>query len=147
MADLQANRTLSGSFAEIWVDGARIAELSELTLTVKLQREKVQFGMDVDTKITGYSGEGTMTVKQVYTRFYEVLEQAKLGFDKRCTITSALKDPDAAGGGEERYSIGNVAFSELPLIGYKMGAVNQQKLPFSFRPSELRCLDSIRAEA
>ena len=85
MSNLQANRTLSGSFAEVWVDGARIAELSQLTLTVKVQREKVQFGMDVDSKITGYAGEGTMTLKQVYTRFYEVLEQAKRGLDKRCT--------------------------------------------------------------
>ena len=55
MSNLQANRTLSGSFAEVWVDGARIAELSQLTLTVKVQREKVQFGMDVDSKITGYA--------------------------------------------------------------------------------------------
>lgn len=145
MTQLQANRTLSGSFAEIWVDGARIAELSELTLTVKVQREKVQFGMDVDSKITGYAGEGTMTLKQVYTRFYEVLEQAKQGLDKRCTITTALKDPDAADGGEERYSVANVAFTELPFIGYKMGQVNQQKLPFSFRPSDLVCLDSIQS--
>lgn len=145
MADLQANRTLSGSFAEVWVDGARIAEISELTLTVKVQREKVQFGMDVDSKITGYAGEGTMTLKQVYTRFYEVLEQAKQGLDKRCTITTALKDPDAADGGEERYSVNNVAFTELPFIGYKMGQVNQQKLPFSFRPSDLVCLDRIQA--
>lgn len=145
MANLTANRTLSGSFAEVWVDGARIAELSQLTLTVKLQREKVQLGMDVDSKITGYSGEGTMTLKQVYTRFYEVLEQARQGLDKRCTITTALKDPDAADGGEERYSVNNIAFSELPFINYKMGEVNQQKLPFSFRPSELRCLDGIQA--
>ena len=118
MSNLQANRTLSGSFAEVWVDGARIAELSQLTLTVKVQREKVQFGMDVDSKITGYAGEGTMTLKQVYTRFYEVLEQAKRGLDKRCTITTALKDPDAADGGEERYSIDNVAFTELPFMNY-----------------------------
>ena len=138
MSNLQANRTLSGSFAE--VDGARIAELSQLTLTVKVQREKVQFGMDVDSKITGYAGEGTMTLKQVYTRFYEVLEQAKRGLDKRCTITTALKDPDAADGG-----IDNVAFTELPFMNYKMGEVNQQKLPFTFRPSDLVCLDSIRA--
>ena len=142
MSNLQANRTLSGSFAEVWVDGARIAELSQLTLTVKVQREKVQFGMDVDSKITGYAGEGTMTLKQVYTRFYEVLEQAKRGLDKRCTITTALKDAD---GGEERYSIDNVAFTELPFMNYKMGEVNQQKLPFTFRPSDLVCLDSIRA--
>ena len=143
MSNLQANRTLSGSFAEVWVDGARIAELSQLTLTIKVQREKVQFGMDVDSKITGYAGEGTMTLKQVYTRFYEVLEQAKRGLDKR--FTTALKDPDAADGGEERYSIDNVAFTELPFMNYKMGEVNQQKLPFTFRPSDLVCLDSIRA--
>ena len=143
MASLQANRTLSGSFAEVWVDGARIAELSELTLTVKVQREKVQLGMDVDSKITGYAGEGSMVLKQVYTRFYEVLEQAKRGADKRCTITTALKDLDAADGGEERYSVTGVAFTELPFIGYKMGEVNQQKLPFAFRPSDLVCLDRI----
>lgn len=143
MAALQANRTLSGSFAEVWVDGARIAELDALTVTVKLQREKVQLGMDVDSKITGYSGEGTMSLKQVYTRFYEVLEEARKGLDKRCTITSALKDPDAVDGAEERYSISNVAFTELPFINYKIGQVNQQMLPFTFRPSDLQCLDRI----
>ena len=141
--NIQANRTLSGSFAEVWVDGARIAELSELTVSVKLLREKVQFGMDVDSKITGYEGTGTMTVKQVYTRFFEVLEQAKNGVDKRCTITTALKDPDACDSGEERYSISNVAFDQLPFMNYKMGEVNQQKLPFRFRPSDLTCLDGI----
>ena len=31
------------------------------------------------------------------------------------------------------------------LRAYKMGEVNQQKLPFTFRPSDLVCLDSIRA--
>ena len=145
MANLQANRTLSGSFAEVWVDGARIAELSQLTLTVKVQREKVQFGMDVDSKITGCSGSGTMKLKQVYTRFYEVLQEAQKGIDKRCTITTALKDPDAVDGQEERYAIGGVAFTELPFINYKMGEVNQQKLPFTFRPSDLVCLDRIQA--
>ena len=145
MAQLQANRTLSGSFASVWVDGALIAELESITVKVKLQRERVQLGMDVDSKIVGYAGEGTMTLKQVYTRFFEVLEQAKQGIDKRCTITTALKDPDAADGAEERYSVDNVAFTELPFMNYKMGEVNQQKLPFTFRPSDLQCLDSIQA--
>ena len=143
MANLQANRTLSGSFAEVWVDGALIAELESLTVKVKLQRERVQLGMDVDSKITGYSGEGTMKLKQVYTRFYEVLDEAKRGIDRRCTITTALKDPDAADGQEERYSLSGVAFSELPFINYKIGEVNGQTLPFTFRPSELRKLDGI----
>lgn len=146
MANVRANRTLSGSFAEVWVDGAKIAELSELTLTIKLQREEVQLGMDVDSKITGYAGEGTMVLKQVYTRFYEVLEQAKSGVDKRCTITTALKDPDAMDGMEERYSVSNVAFDQLPFINYKMGQVNEQKMEFRFRPSDLVCMDAIEAD-
>ena len=39
-----------------------------------------------------------MKLKQVYTRFYEVLDEARRGVDKRCTITTALKDPDALDG-------------------------------------------------
>ena len=144
MANLQANRTLSGSFAEVWVDGARIAELSQLTLTVKVQREKVQFGMDVDSKITGYSGEGTMTLKQVYTRFFEVLEQAKQGIDKRCTITTALKDPDSSNGEEERYSVDNVALDSLPLVNYATGKVNEQVISFRFLPGDLKQLSGIQ---
>ena len=143
MANLQANRVLSGSFAQVWVDGALIAELDAITVSVKMQRKAVQIGMDVDSKITGCSGSGTMKLKQVYTRFYEVLQEAQKGIDKRCTITTALKDPDAVHGQEERYAIGGVAFTELPFINYKMGEVNTQNLPFTFRPSELKALDAI----
>ena len=143
MAQLQANRTLSGSFASVWVDGALIAELESITVKVKLQRERVQLGMDVDSKITCYSGEGTMKLKQVYTRFYEVLDEARRGVDKRCTITTALKDPDSVDGQEERYAIAGVAFTELPFINYKIGEVNGQSLPFTFRPRELKSLDAI----
>ena len=60
-------------------------------------------------------------------------------------IITKLADPDATNGQQERYSIDNVAFTELPFMNYKMGEVNQQKLPFTFRPSDLVCLDSIRA--
>ena len=84
-----------------------------------------------------------MKLKQVYTRFYEVLDEARRGVDKRCTITTALKDPDAADGQEERYAIAGVAFTELPFINYKIGEVNGQSLPFTFRPSELKSLDAI----
>lgn len=42
MSGLSANRVLSGSFAEIWVDGNRIAEASGIQMTVKLIRSEVQ---------------------------------------------------------------------------------------------------------
>ena len=145
MSGLSANRVLSGSFAEVWVDGSRIAEASAIQLTVKMLRSDVQIGMDVDSKITGWRGEGQLRLRQVFSRFFDIVEGAGQGRDIRVTITTALKDPDTADGAEERYSVDNVAFTELPFMNYKMGEVNQQKLPFTFRPSDLVCLDSIQA--
>ena len=124
MAQLQANRTLSGSFAEVWVDGARIAELSQLTLTVKVQREKVQFGMDVDSK-NRLRRRGHHDPEAGLHPLLRGFGTGEARIDKRCTITTALKNPDAADGTEERYSVDNVAFTELPFMNYKMGEVNQ----------------------
>ena len=143
MANLSANRVLSGSFAEIWVDGNRIAEASAIQLTVRLIRSDVQIGMDVDSKITGWRGEGQLRLRQVFSRFFDVVEQAGAGHDLRVTITTALKDPDSMNGEEERYSVDNVALDSLPLVNYATGKVNEQVIPVRFLPGDLEQLSGI----
>jgi hypothetical protein len=143
MAQLSANRVLSGSFAEIWVDGSRVAEASAIRMSVKTVRSDVQIGMDVDSKIVGYRGDGELKLRQVFTRFFVILEQARAGRDVRLTITTALKDPDSMGGGEERYSVSGVALDELPLVNYATGKINEQSVKFRFNPSALRNLAGI----
>ena len=143
MSGLSANRVLSGSFAEIWVDGNRIAEASGIQLTVKLIRSDVQIGMDVDSKITGCRGEGQLRLRQVFSRFFDVVENAAAGVDVRVTITTALKDPDSMNGEEERYSVDNVALDSLPLVNYATGKVNEQVIPFRFLPGDLKQLSAI----
>lgn len=39
-----------------------------------------------------------------------------------------------------------VAFTELPFISYQIGQVNQQRLPFTFRSSDLKRMDAVEAE-
>ena len=143
MAGFYANRVLSGSFAEIWIDGNRIAEASGIQMTVKLQRSDVQIGMDVDSKITGWKGEGQLRLRQVFSRFFDIVEGAGEGRDIRVTITTALKDPDSMNGEEGRYSVDNVALDSLPLVNYATGKVNEQVVPFRFLPSELKQLSAI----
>ena len=143
MSKLMANRVLSGSFAELWIDGSRIAEASSIKMTVKVERADVQIGMDIDSKITGYRGEGEIRLRQVFTRFFDIVEQAKQGHDLRVTITTALKDPDSMGGAEERYSIASVALEELPLINYATGKINEQTIKFRFLPGEMKNLAGI----
>ena len=144
MSGLSANRVLSGSFAEVWVDGSRIAEASAIQLTVKLIRSDVQIGMDVDSKITGWRGEGQLRLRQVFSRFFDVVEGAAQGKDIRVTITTALKDPDSMNGEEERYSVDNVALDSLPLVNYAAGKVNEQTIPFRFLPGDLKQLSAIK---
>lgn len=143
MAVIQANRMLSGSFAELWIGGNRVAEAESIQLAIQFQRTDVQIGMDIDSKITGFRGEGQLKLRQVFSRFFDIVEQAKAGSDLRITITTALKDPDSFGGQEERYSVADVALTELPLVNYTTGKVNQQVIRFRFLPGQMRKLSSI----
>ena len=142
---ITGNRILSRSFTDIWVDGDRVAEAQYIKINIKAQRSDVQIGIDVDSKLTGLKGEGELKLRQVYTRFYDVVDRAKKGKDVRLTIMTALKDPDSVGGNEERYRIGGIALDDIPLINYETGKINEQVIRFRFTPSSLENLASIEA--
>lgn len=145
MNEIKGNRVLSGTWAELWYNGFRIAEMTKLTAKVTVNREDVQIGSDVDTKITGKKGEGTISLAKAFTRFEDVREEINRGRDPRGTIIAKLKDPDATGAQTERYQIGNVALSEFG-FEWEKGSVVKQDYPFSFTPSDMILLDQISEE-
>ena len=100
-------------------------------------------GIDVDTKVTGLKGEGTLAVKKVYTRFDDVRSEIVKGRDPRGSIIAKLKDPDAVGKQTERYQIGNVALGEFAKT-WEMGAVVKEEYPFTFTPTDMIMLDQIK---
>ena len=66
-------------------------------MKVTANREDVQLGIDVDSKITGLKGEGSYTVKKVYTRAKEILENWKKGMDVRAEVIAKLEVRSNAG--------------------------------------------------
>lgn len=140
---IRGNRTLSGTWAEVWWNGFKVLEVSKITAKVTVNREDVQLGLDVDTKVTGWKGEGTLSLVKAFTRFEDVRQEIARGHDPRGTIITKLKDPDATGGQTERYQIGNVAMSEFG-FEYEKGAVVKQEVPFSFTPSDMINLDAVQ---
>ena len=82
MSKLRGNRTLTGTWGEIWVDGELIAELSKVEVKVSANREDVQLDIDVDSKMTGIKGEFTLTIKKAYTRYNKVLAARTLGISR-----------------------------------------------------------------
>lgn len=128
-----------------WIDGEKIFEFSKIELKVTANREDVQIGIDVDSKITGLKGEGSYTVKKVYTRAKAILESWKKGKDVRCQIIAKLKDPDAVNGQTERWSANNVWHNELPVVNWEKGGIVEEETSIGFTPSDLQNLDQIAA--
>lgn len=145
MGEIKGNRVLSGTWAQMWYNGFLIGEMTKITAKTTVNRENVQMGIDVDTKITGIKGEGTISLAKAFTRFEDVREEISRGRDPRGTIIAKLKDPDATGEQTERYQIGNVALSEFG-FEWEKGSVVKQDYPFSFTPSDMILLDKINEE-
>ena len=145
MDRIKGNRTLSGTWAELWFNGFKLAEITKITAKVSVNREDVQVGLDVDNKVTGWKGEGTISMVKAFTRFEDVRQELARGKDPRGTIITKLKDPDAAGGQTERYQIGNVALSEFG-FEYEKGSVVKGEYPFTFTPSDMICLDQVEEQ-
>lgn len=143
MNTIQGNRHLSGSHAEIWHNGLLIAEANKITAKITANKEDVQTGLDVDSKITGLKGEGTLSLIQAFTRFEDVRKEVVKGKDPRGTIIAKLKDPDAAGGQTERWQIGNVSLGEFG-FEWEKGSVVKKEYPFTFTPTDMINLDAVK---
>ena len=142
---IAANKHLSGTYAEIYFNGIMIAEATKITAKTTVNREDVQTGINVNSKVTGLKGEGTLAMVKTYTRFEDVRQEILKGKDPRGTIVAKLKDPGAEGGQTERWQIGNVALSEFG-IEWETGAVVKQETPFTFTPTDMINLDMINPQ-
>ena len=152
MEVIRGNKTLSGTWGELWINGEKIfefskievnAELSKIEVKVSANREDVQLGIDVDSKITGLKGEGSYTVKKVYTRAKEILENWKKGMDVRAEVIAKLADPDAVGGQIERWACDNVWHNEIPVVNWEKGGIIEEEVSIGFTPSDLQNLDAV----
>lgn len=135
---------LTGTYAEVWIDGELVAEAKKVELKVTANREDVQLGLDVDSKLTGLAGEWTLTLSKVYSRFEDVRQAHIKGNDKRLQIIAKLQDPDAVGHQVERYSAGNCWLNDLPAVSYERGALTEMEVSGGFTPSDLINLDRIK---
>ena len=139
----RGNRVLSGTHAVLWWDGERIFECKKIEVKVAANREDVQIGLDIDSKMTGLKAEGTITMIKVYSRYERFRQAWNRGEDLRSQLITKLADPDAVGKQEERYSIENVWFNELPLVSAETGGIIEEEVGFGCTASDIQNLDQI----
>lgn len=141
---LRGNQVLSGTWGKVWVDGVPILEAKKVEAKASANREDVQMGIDVDSKMTGIKGEVTITINKVYSTYNTILKNYKNGSDVRSQLITKVADPDAVGAQQERWSFDNVWWNDLPLVIYEKGALIEEELTGGFTPSDAVNLDEIK---
>lgn len=138
MAKIPSNRQINGTFGAVWVNGEKWMDVESFEARVTANYEDVNMAEDLAThkKMTGWAGEGTLTVKKVYSRGAALLGDAvKNGVVPDINIVGKLADPDAYGA--ERVAINEVTFNEFTLMQFEQKTVLTEELPFNFADYDL----------
>jgi len=128
-----APRVMNGKWGMLYWDGEPVFEVSKFEATLKLEREDVDFAMQMskDSKLTGYSGEFSFTIKKIFSRGQIKLANAiKQGRDIRCQLIGKLDDPDAYG--SERLVLNNCWFGDLTLMSFENAKVLEEEYSGGF---------------
>lgn len=128
-----AGKIINGTYGTIWVDGELWAEVDSFEAKVTINYEDQNFANDGATykKGMGWTGEGTLTIKKIYSRIQRKLANGiKRGVYPRSMIVGKLADPDAWG--TERIVLNDVTFNEFNLMKFEQKTVGSEDIPFAF---------------
>lgn len=140
----RGRRRLSGNFGTLWINGTKIFEISAFECKVTANRDTVIIGQDEDSKITSLAGEGSFTIKQVFTRgFDKLMEHWKNGWDERFTMIGEIADPDTPQMQRERIRIENIWINDFEPMKFEKGSVVEKEIAFGFTPDDLYFENSI----
>ena len=126
-------KTVNGTFGELWIDDYYLAEVTGLEAKATLEKSEVNQTCTLAKgyKITGLDCKGTIKLNKVSSYFQIMLSDAiKKGKTPSCTIISKLADPDSAGA--ERVKLMGCTFDEITLANWEAKKLGEESIPFSF---------------
>ncbi|SFB62587.1 Phage tail tube protein [Cohnella sp. OV330] len=134
----EAKRIINGVYGRVWVGGELWAEVDKFEAKVSVNYEDVSFAGSGATfkKATGWTGEGSMTVKKIYSRVQRAMaDSVRKGIYPRFEIMGAVNDPDAYGG--ERVALHDVTIGEFFLLQFETKKLGSEEIPFAFSDYEM----------
>lgn len=139
---MKASQIINGKFGRVWVNGDVWLEIEGFEAKIAGEWEDVSFCEEMGTqrKLLGFSGEGTMTVKKIYSRGVNIVgDSFKTGIVPDVKIISRLADPASIG--QERVELLGVTFDEVTLLKFTDKELGKEEIPFKF--SDYNMLDKI----
>ena len=74
---VEGKKRLNGSFGYLQINGEDWGEVSGVSINVNVEYTDVQRGMDLDAKMTGRAGYGSIEAVKAYSRAADIVESIK----------------------------------------------------------------------
>ncbi|MBP0725535.1 phage tail tube protein [Bacillus sp. RG28] len=139
MEKMIADKAISGTFGEVWIDGEKFAEATGLQAKIDILKEDVPIcgaKNGKGKKQMGWEGKGSIELTKVNSRLLKKqVEALQSGKSLVVTIVSKLADP--ASNGAERIALKNVTFDDISLADWSANKIITEQKPFTFDDFEL----------
>lgn len=133
-----AQRVMSGTQGEIWIDGKYMAEVTGFKAEIKLIKEEVNQvkTMFKQYKVTGCEGTGNVKMNHVSSYFINLMaDNIRNGRQTVVTIRAKLDDPDSVG--REEVIIRDATFDKLTLMDWEAKKLTEDDYDFTFTDFEV----------
>lgn len=127
-----AQDVLTGSTANVYLDGEELGTWTNFEATVTIQYEDVQIGFDVDRKDTAWLGEGSVSHQVTNSIGVKLLNKLKANKSRRFVIESDITNED---GEVQTCRLEGVTFDSLPIANWAKGEVVTNEIAFRWLPS------------
>lgn len=138
MDRFEAQRVMSGTQGEIWIEGKYMAEVTAFQAEIKLVKEEVNQvkTMSKQYKVTGWEGTGNVKMNHVSSYFINLMaENIRNARQTVVTIRAKLDDPDAVG--REEIIIRDATFDKLTLMDWEAKKLTEDDYDFTFTDFEV----------
>ena len=133
MEKFEAQRVMSGTQGEIWIEGKHMAEVTGFKAEIKLIKEEVNQvkTMFKQYKVVGCEGTGNVKMNHVSSYFINLMaDNIRKGRQTVVTIRAKLDDPDAIG--REEVIIRDATFDKLTLMDWEAKKLTEDDYDFTF---------------
>lgn len=138
MEKFEAQRVMSGTQGEIWIEGKHMAEVTGFKAEIKLIKEEVNQvkTMFKQYKVVGCEGTGNVKMNHVSSYFINIMaDNIRKGRQTVVTIRAKLDDPDAIG--REEVIIRDATFDKLTLMDWEAKKLTEDDYDFTFTDFEV----------
>lgn len=142
MENFDPNQVINGVDGDCWIDGAKMAEVSEFEATIKMSYTDIPLAHKLvkGKKLTGVELTGKLHMLHISdTIAIKVVEHIKERKTPTFTVIGKVADPDSLG--VTRVALYGVKFEEVPMLQWERSSIGEMDLSFTFEEYEL--LDTI----